>query len=568
MSIELSETAQGALVDEGLTLVLGGPGSGKTTLSLLKAQALIPTLKPGQEVLFLSFSRAAVRQVEVRCKDILSAEERKLIAVRTYHAFSMDILRAHGRLLVGRPPKIIYPGEEAIAEAAYAGDWRAEASRLASEEGRYVFGEFASGAATLLAGSIAVASLIANKYPIVILDEFQDTNEAQWQLVQRLAQRSRLVVLADPDQRIFDYDPTVDPERLDQLRALLAPTEYDLTGENHRSPDAGIMQFANSVLTNRELPDTSDVKTIVYRGHAFDATVHASVIWMFSELRKLGVTHPSVVVLARANPLVGRISSILSVEHTYNGKTLRPVEHDVLWDAELTAAAAIVIASILEWPQRERTPALVGTFERLADYFDAKNANRASKSARDMSARYRKAAQNVAQGRSQRPASVKLIERSFDQGIVLRGDPSRDWLMARELLASGSDFADLLANVNHVRLFRASDEIGSRLANAWDRKGGYGSAADLVKRALDAGKIQSDQRAPRGSILMTMHKAKGKEFDGAILIEGQYQGLFFNPDREQEPFHATRRLLRVALTRARRRVLIVRPHGALPLTDS
>ena len=71
MTIKLSEEAARALDQEGSILVLGGPGSGKTTLALLKAQQLIPTLQPGQKTLFLSFSRAAVRQVLTRTKDVL-----------------------------------------------------------------------------------------------------------------------------------------------------------------------------------------------------------------------------------------------------------------------------------------------------------------------------------------------------------------------------------------------------------------------------------------------------------------------------------------------------------------
>lgn len=85
-------------------LVLGGPGSGKTTLSLLKAKSYVSELAPEQAILFLSFSRAAVRQVEIRCRDLLNAEEQRSIEVRTYHSFALDILKTHGRLLTGPPP--------------------------------------------------------------------------------------------------------------------------------------------------------------------------------------------------------------------------------------------------------------------------------------------------------------------------------------------------------------------------------------------------------------------------------------------------------------------------------
>ena len=62
---------------------------------------------------------------------------------------------------------------------------------------------------------------------------------------------------------------------------------------------------------------------------------------------------------------------------------------------------------------------------------------------------------------------------------------------------------------------------------------------------------------------MTMHKSKGKEFDGVVLVEGQFRGPFFD-SREKWPNPASRRLLRVGITRARHRVAIVRPNGALP----
>ncbi|MBW3068062.1 ATP-dependent helicase [Actinomyces sp. 594] len=562
MEVQLSETAQAVLDHDYPILVLGGPGSGKTTLSLLKARATLPDLQRGQEVLFLSFSRAAVRQVEIRCHGILLADERQQIAVRTYHAFAMDILRAHGRLLTGHVPRIIYPGEESIAKAAFDGDWDVEVARLAREEGRFVFGQFAGAAASLVAGSTSIASLLSDKYPVIILDEFQDTDDAQWALVKALAARSKTMFMADPDQRIFDYDPRVDPERLNHLRIRLGPAEFDLGGENHRSRNTGILQYADAVLMNLPLPDSKNVITSWYWPGAFENTVHARVAWMLSTLHNAGIAHPSVAVLARTNALVGKLSTTLGQEHAFNGQTIAPVEHDVLWDADLTAAAALVVASILEWPTHSKGEALGRTFDRIADYFDMKSAVRENKSARKTSDKFRKAAGQVRRGEAPRLKSAKAFNVSYSNGLVLQGDPARDWLRARDLLGFGKDSSEVLANVKFVRLFGATDEIGTRLSEAWDRDGTYGRATDLVSRALEGSRLQGDRREPRGCVLMTIHKAKGKEFDGVVLVEGKYSGQFFSGADSAAPRSASRRLLRVGITRARYGVVIVRPHDA------
>ncbi len=570
MSFDLSDEAQAALGHDGPILVLGGPGSGKTTLSLLKAKLLIPTLQPGQEILFLSFSRAAVRQVLLRCGDILTAAERKQITVKTYHAFCMDLLRGHGRLLNGHPARIMFPTEARLRKSALGPDsWDAEEARLAAEEGVYAFDQFAPSAAELVGGAVALAELIADRYPIIILDEFQDTSNDEWELVQHLAERSRAIILADPDQRIFDWDKRVDSKRLDQLRQKIEPKEFDLGGANYRSPNAGILAYGDGVLRNGVLPETRDVADVTYRGNSFALAVHLSVVWAFSALRELGVENPSVAVLARSNALVGQISSALETQHVYKGVTYAPTEHELVWDAELTTAAAQVVASILEWPQKTGRVGVTETLEALADYYDVKSANHPSAAAVTARDKYRDYAERVREDRvSNRPARVLSgLASTGAAGIGLVGDPIRDWLTARAVIEGLQDLKEIANNARFVRLLRATGEIGGRLGEQWSQNGTYGNAAQIVRRALDANLVMGEQRAPRGCILMSLHKSKGKEFDAVVLVEGEYTGQFFNPVREDPPFLATRRLLRVGITRARKRVTIVRPSNAPPLAD-
>jgi len=567
MNIELSDDVRAALDAEGPILVLGGPGSGKTTLALLKAQQLIPALQPGQEVLFLSFSRAAVRQVLVRCRDVLTNGERQLITVKTYHAFCMDLLKSHGQLLTGRSPRVVYPTAARLAKSAHDGDWAEEEQRLAREEGRYCFDQFAPASVELLSRAACVLELIGKHYPVIILDEFQDTDDAQWELVKLLSQHSCLITLADPDQRIFEYDIKVDPERLTHLRAFLEPTEFDLGNTNHRSPDASILGFADAVLRNEPLPHTDDVSVFSYWRNSFQAAVHGHIVWLYTSLRKKPIPSPTVAVLCRTNSLVVDVSNWLNDPHSLNGTTYSPVEHHVLWDAELTTAAAEVVASILEWPQRDLRTGVAATLDRISNYYELKNAVQPSNAARQAGASYRKASTDVLNDHDPRPQAAKQLVQVFTAGITLRGSPEADWLLARSLIAGIPKLKEVFTNARFVRLFRATDEIGSALGKAWLDSGGYGRAAETVRRTLEARQLISANTEPTGIVLMTMHKAKGKEFDGVVIVEGQYKGTFFGDPREPEPFEATRRLLRVAITRARHKVSIVRPKGTRALTD-
>lgn len=568
MKLELCEKRKAVIAQGGHLLVLGGPGSGKTTIALLKAQRQSATLKPGQGILFLSFSRAAIRQVLLRCKEILTPAERRAVTVQTYHAFCMEILEAHGRLLHGRPIRFLYPGEERLQKSAFDGDWMVERRRLASEQGLYCFDLFAAGAADLLEGCAALRELIADRFPMIIVDEFQDTDDNQWRIVRALAEVTDVFCLADPEQRIFDYRDDIDPRRLDILREEIQVTEFDLGGENHRSPNAGILQFADAVLHNHSpLPATPDIKQVSYWQNTFAATVHAAVIWTFSALRKKGVEHPSVAVLSRSNSLIADLSVILSETHTYNKQTLPVIEHDVVWDAELSAAAAVVVASILEWPTGPAEETLARTLRVIAGYYKLKNAEEPTNAAAEHARKYDEAAAKVATGEGPRINAAKALVAVYKAGIDLVGEPVADWKAARWVLHDIPALNELFREARQVRLFRATDALSSGLGERWLALSSYAGASELVKRILEQERLVAAERDPQGCILMNMHKAKGKEFDGVVLVEGAFKSSFFDERNEQPPFERSRRLLRVGLTRARTLVAIVRPQNARPLVD-
>ena len=562
MQIQYDETRQKVLASSGHLLVLGGPGSGKTTIALLKANALAEALEPGQAVLFLSFSRAAVRQVLKGCEEHFHADNRRMIEVRTYHAFCIDVLMSFGKLLNGRDVGILYPHEERMAEAQFAGVWKIESERLAIDESRFCFDRFAAGVATLFEQSQSVLRLFGDRYPTVIVDEFQDTDDSQWRVVRALARVANLFCLADVDQRIFDYRPEVDPNRVETLRREFAPLELDLGRVNYRSPTSDILSYADAVLRNEPIKDVNDIRIVKYWPNQFAEIVHAATLWLRAELARSSDGETSVAVLSRTNKLVARISSFLSEEHSYGGRRIPPLPHDVLWDAELSMAAGLVVASILEWSAGGSDDRCVCvTLDHVAHFFELKGAT-GSIGAYKIAKNYRGDALKIREKKGVRRRSTKQIRSIF--GTVQHtfvGEPTADWRNAMKVLESTAGMEDVVQSARMVRQFRASDSLSSDLAELWLRSGHYEGAVGIVEQQLSNEQVAALEHDHRGCIVMTMHKSKGKEFDGVILVEGSYAGRFF-PDNERPPHLRSRRLLRVALTRAKRKVIILRPHSA------
>jgi DNA helicase-2/ATP-dependent DNA helicase PcrA len=563
--LELCAKRRAILEQRGHVLVCGGPGSGKTTIALLKAQRRCAELQPGQEVLFLSFSRAAVRQILTGSAALLSAEERRLVQVDTYHRFCIEFLEAHGRLLGVVQARFLVPRDERMRQATHKGDWPTEQARLAAAESLFCFDAVAGGVAKLLEECAALTALYGEKYPTVIVDEFQDTDDDQWRIVLALAKVSEIVCLADPQQRIFDYRTNIDPRRLDIARSMLAPAEFDLGFENHRSPSSAILGFADCILHNRSpLPRSKDIISVQYQEHIVAATVHAHVVWTMSRLRERGLEDPSLAVLCRSNSFVAQLSGLLLDEHVFAGQRFRPVLHDVVWDADLSAVSGQIVGSVLEWPTMTAAQAAARTVALVSEYFNLKNAEQPSQSAGKTARQFREAAGALAAGNAPKIKAAKRILESASQSSEWSGDPVRDWLRARSSLETIEAVGEIIVASKMIRLFRATDVLAAGLAELWLRQGHYGGAASFIRRTLDRERLLASERESRGCVLMTMHKSKGKEFDGVALVEGKYRSPFFAPG-DGPLFERSRRLLRVAITRARQVVTLIRPEGAHPL---
>ncbi|MBZ6107962.1 ATP-dependent helicase [Streptomyces olivaceus] len=569
----LDDQRQAILDSTGHLLIEGGPGCGKTTIALLKALKAIEALEEEQRVLFLSFSRAAVRQITDRMQGLLTRTVRARLEVRTFHAFFLELVRSHGRLLAGHPGAFITPDREREMRADFDGDkeaWEAECRRMAVEEGRYVFDLLAASAAQLLDGSRAVRDLYSSIYPMVIVDEFQDTSTDQWQVVKALSRTSTVICLADPDQRIFGYLPGVDEERIDHAIAHLQPDRFDLSADNHRSPEGGLLNYANAVLHNRAHPRPASVTVVPYSLNWWDASCEVHAHWALLALHakleeELGRV-PTIAVLATTNQLVAGVSETISRQNRMGPQVLEPVEHMLHWDPELAAAAGFVVASVLEWPGLDRPEALSRTLKAVADYYRTKYAQRGAKNARQAVTVIERSLAQLREGKPVRANAAKALSAAYDAGLKLAGQPVADWREARSQLSGSAELDELFKQVRMLRLLHATDLLSLTLTEAWSPDGSYRNAAAQVRRALADAQLSQAEQDTAQIGLMNMHRSKGKEFDGVVIVEGNRQGRLLDAEWDTERIQANRRLLRVAITRARHRVVLVRPQDALPLT--
>ena len=108
-----------------------------------------------------------------------------------------------------------------------------------------------------------------------------------------------------------------------------------------------------------------------------------------------------------------------------------------------------------------------------------------------------------------------------------------------------------------MRLLRRGTQIETRLAEAWRLHGSYLNARELLRTALVEDQFAASSRNQLGVIVMTIHKAKGKEFDEVVVFEDLYNRYLRNHGADSE--RSARFNLHVAATRARSGVTIMTP---------
>ncbi len=277
--------------EHGPALVLAGPGSGKTRVLTHRVAYLVREVGVGaRNVLAVTFTNKAAREMKERLVRLLGAECEAL-TIGTFHAICARILRREGALLGYSPTYTIYDeddqqavvkrvlkelnldekmyrpgavlsviskakndliGPDAFTPSSYKEEVIARIYRryqqALRESNAMDFDDLLTNTVLLWQQYPDVLERYRRRYSHALVDEFQDTNAAQYALLKQLASGHRnLFVVADEDQSIYSWRGA-DFRNIQRFREDFPEAPVILLERNYRSTQT-ILDVANAVIS-------------------------------------------------------------------------------------------------------------------------------------------------------------------------------------------------------------------------------------------------------------------------------------------------------------------------------
>ena len=278
----------------GPLLVLAGAGSGKTSVITRKIAYLIKKCGiPGRHIAAVTFTNKASREMKERVGQLVSGPEAKGLTVSTFHNLGLNIIRSEHKTLGFKPGFTIFDSEDAkalirdlmmkegdensdrINEFQMAiSNWKnemltpAQAAQKAQTPdevalahvyetyNRYLkaynaldFDDLILLPVRLFAEHPDVLSKWRQKIRYLLVDEYQDTNMAQYELVKQIVgDRGALTVVGDDDQSIYAWRGAR-PENLARLEHDFPTIKLIKLEQNYRSTSL-ILRAANTLIAN------------------------------------------------------------------------------------------------------------------------------------------------------------------------------------------------------------------------------------------------------------------------------------------------------------------------------
>ena len=200
---------------DGPLLVVAGPGTGKTrTLTHRIAYLVDERGVPARSCLAITFTRRAAAELAERLAVLLPSGSGEPAMVATFHALGLAVCREQAALLgFDAPPRVADESDRAAALLELDADpakpvpdeLRERYRKQLRSRGLLELDELVPLAVDLLSDP-SLASLYRQRWPHVLVDEYQDVDADQYRLLRTLAPADgSLFAIGDPDQSIYSF---------------------------------------------------------------------------------------------------------------------------------------------------------------------------------------------------------------------------------------------------------------------------------------------------------------------------------------------------------------------------
>jgi len=572
---------------EGPVLILAGAGSGKTTTIISRLAYLVEGLGiPASNTLTLTFTNKAAKEMKERATTMMdSAAYPPLLC--TFHKFGLLFLKFHIHLLnrqnnfvvidtddkkriikkitteiatpliaseISRYKNSLLSPDEAYKQAEHFN--YQQIAKVYEEYETYLlennlvdFDDLISLTYRLLDENPELAKTTSQKYQYIMVDEYQDTNELQLKLLQKLCTtHNNLCVVGDDDQSIYGWRGAHIRNIMEFDQDFVGTNIYKLE-ENYRSKEP-ILKVANSLIEHNR--SRLGKKLIPTRGTGEDVTVLNSndeneesrkIALKIVKLLDSGVKAEDIAVLYRVNVLSRSIEEGLN-RSGINYKLVGGLRfYDRAEIKDLISYIRVItnfhddfsFKRIVNKPKRGLGKASVDKLE-MAAHADGSSIYEfiRKSSTADLEVLVRK-------------KNAKTLK-TFIKDIAN---------VSKSVNNSTYEFIDILEDTFHLKdIYKGMQDEQDRILNMDEF---YGLFRDFVKNTPDASldeflnelTLQSEQDQVEGEsiYMMSIHASKGLEFDHVFIIgleEGFLPLVGDGSDLEEE-----RRLGYVSFTRAK-----------------
>ena len=614
---------------DGPLLVLAGAGSGKTSVITQKIAYLINQCGiSARNIAAVTFTNKAAREMKARSGKLVSGKEARGLTVSTFHNLGLTIIRRESKQLGFKRGFSIFDAEDAknllkelmlkssdldadhldLAQSQisrWKNDLRSPAQALSQAENsgeqsiamvyeRYSqalraynavdFDDLILIPACLFRDHPDILEKWQNRIRYLLVDEYQDTNHAQYQLVKLLAgTRCALTVVGDDDQSIYAWRGAK-PENLVQLNEDFPGINVIKLEQNYRSTGL-ILKAANQLIDNNphvfskslwsELGPGDPLRLIRTPNEEVETERVVNEI-LDMKLRK-HCHFRDFAVLYRSNHQAKLLEMKLqtqAVPYHLSGGTSFYARTEI---KDIMAYLRLVVNSdddnaflrVINTPRRQIG---TSTLEKLGHYANERHISLMD-AIDEVGLQSQVPSQNLE--RLQRFKHwVQNVERSCSNGDAVAAIREmvndidyEGWL--HQNASSGAVAEKRMGNVNFLldQIKKLLQKDHMSVAGEDDSEAGYQESTEAItKESADEGQMQDaiaklilrdlldrqeEESADDKVQLMTLHAAKGLEFPHVFLI-GMEDGIL--PHRnsiDEGNLEEERRLAYVGITRAR-----------------